>query len=138
MVTRPSIVARSGWIIPAPFAIPPTVKPDVVTAACFGCVSVVMIAAAAAPPPSSDSPATAGFSPGRSLSIGSWTPITPVDRTSTCSAGSPSNRPASAAVANAFSLPRSPVAEFATPELTMTACGSARATCSRFTWSGAA
>ena len=36
MVTTASIVARRGWIIPAPFAIPPTVKPPRETTASFG------------------------------------------------------------------------------------------------------
>ena len=46
-MTTASIVARSGWIIPEPFAIPPTVNPPRATTASFGRVSVVMIASAA-------------------------------------------------------------------------------------------
>ena len=49
-----------------------------------------------------------------------------------------SSRPASAAVAIASSTPRSPVAAFATPELTTIACGSAAARCSFVTITGAA
>ena len=92
-----------------------------------------MIASAASAPPSSESAATAGSSPGSSLCSGSRAPITPVERTSTSSASRSSSRAASAAVASASSLPRSPVAAFATPELITTACGSASARCSRLT-----
>ena len=49
MITT-SIVARRGWIIPAPLAIPPTVKPPARAAASFGPESVVRIAPAAASP----------------------------------------------------------------------------------------
>ena len=92
-----------------------------------------MIASAASAPLSSESAATAGSSPGSSLCSGSRAPITPVERTSTSSASRSSSRAASAVVASASSLPRSPVAAFATPELITTACGSASARCSRLT-----
>ena len=55
MVTTASIVARQGWIIPEPFAIPPTVKPAPWATDSFACVSVVRIASAASAPPSSAS-----------------------------------------------------------------------------------
>jgi hypothetical protein len=58
-VTTASIVASRGWIIPAPFAMPPTTKPSQWATACFGPRSVVRIAAAAASPPSGESDADA-------------------------------------------------------------------------------
>ena len=55
VVSTARSVAISGWIIPAPLAIPPTVTiPAGVsnwTAQCFGWVSVVMMARAASTPP---------------------------------------------------------------------------------------
>ncbi len=59
--------------------------------------------------------------------------MTPVESTRTSSVFRSSSRAASALVARASSLPRSPVAEFATPELMTTACGSACPMWSRFT-----
>ena len=59
VVNTASRVAMSGWIIPAPLAIPPTViGPCGVssrTAQCFTRVSVVMIARAASMPPVGES-----------------------------------------------------------------------------------
>jgi hypothetical protein len=72
------------------------------------------------------------------LSTGSCTPITPVERTSTCAGSSPSAAAASACVARAAASPCSPVAAFAIPELTTTACGSATASASCDTSTGAA
>ena len=72
------------------------------------------------------------------LSSGSSGPITPVERTRISSASRSSSRPASAAVASASSSPRSPVAAFATPELTTIACGSATSRCAFETTTGAA
>ena len=78
-----SIVARQGWIIPAPFAIPPTVNPPTLTSASFGPESVVRIAPAAWSPPPGESSATASVMPARMRSSGSLGPITPVDSTTT-------------------------------------------------------
>ena len=50
VVMTASIVARFGWIIPEPLAIPPTVKPPPWETAVFACVSVVRIASAASSP----------------------------------------------------------------------------------------
>ena len=83
---------------------PPTVKPPPDAADSFGFVSVVMIAVAASGPPSGSRAAAALRRPGRSLPIGNGTPITPVERTSTCSAWRSSSLPASAAVASASSF----------------------------------
>ena len=67
MVTTASIVASCGWIIPEPFAIPPTVKPSSETAASFVRVSVVRIASAASAPPSGDRAGTAVAQAGEHL-----------------------------------------------------------------------
>ena len=137
-MTTASIVARHGWIIPAPFAIPPTVKPSRSTTAVFGPASVVRIASAAVGPPPGESAAAAASTPASSFSMGSRGPMTPVESTTTCSGASPSAAAAWAAVASASSSPASPVAALATPALTTTACGSASDRCRRETTTGAA
>ena len=75
--------------MPAPFAIPPsrTSRPATVNArvASFGWESVVQIATAASCPPSADSAAAAARMPASTRSIGSGTPITPVEQTRTSS-----------------------------------------------------
>ena len=96
------------------------------------------MASAAAGPPSGERPSTAAPSPPSSSSTGSGTPITPVESTSTCSSASPSSRAVAAAVACASRSPCSPVAAFAFPELTTTACGCARSRCSFERTTGAA
>jgi hypothetical protein len=137
VVTIASIVT-SGWIIPAPFAIPPTVNPVPAASACFGPLSVVRMATAASSAPSAESAATPRGSPARTLFIGKGAPISPVERTRTSSVSNPSREAASSAVRSAFSIPGAPVAAFATPELTTTACGSAQPRCRRETMTGAA
>ena len=131
-------MASCGWIIPEPFAIPPTTKPSPCATASFAYVSVVMIAVAASAPPCWESPAAAERTPATTLLSGSGVPITPVDRTSTSSVARSSRRAASAAVAYASSRPRSPVAAFATPEFVSTACGCASSRCSLQSTTGAA
>ena len=132
------MVASCGWIIPDPFAIPPTVNPSSETAASFVRVSVVRIASAASAPPSDESVVAASPRPVVTLCSGSKVPMTPVERTSTCSASRSRSLPASAAVASASSSPRSPVAALATPELTTIACGSVVSRCALETTTGAA
>ena len=84
-MTTASIVASSGWIIPEPFAIPPTVNPSSETADSFVRVSVVRIAFAASAPPDAASSAAAVRRPASTFSSGSSVPMTPVERTSTSS-----------------------------------------------------
>ena len=111
-------------------------------AASFGNGSVVMIArAASAPwPASAPSAPNAAGSPRRIFSIGSATPMTPVDATSTCSAGQPTRRAVSSAMSRATCSPSSPVHALAQPLLTMIARAAPpeRARCSRDTTTGAA
>ena len=144
VVTKPSIVASMGSIIPDPFAMPPIVtsRPSMTTcaAASLGNGSVVMIARAAIAPWSAPRAPKATGNPPRILSIGSATPMTPVDATRTCSAGQWTSRAVSAAMSRAACMPSSPVHAFAQPLLTMTARAMPpeRARCSRDTTTGAA
>ena len=55
VVRTTSIVASAGASMPAPLAMPPTTNPSPCATACFGTVSVVMIASAATAPPSPES-----------------------------------------------------------------------------------
>ncbi|GBD28750.1 hypothetical protein HRbin31_00771 [bacterium HR31] len=86
VVRKHRVVASLGWIIPAPLAIPPTVTcapPTVVTAAeVLGKASVVRMASAAWSPDRDSDRAARGI-PRRNASMGSGTPMTPVDATST-------------------------------------------------------
>ena len=146
MVTNPSIVASIGSIIPEPFAIPPilTSRPPIAICAAdsFGNGSVVMMARAASAPWAASAPSApkAAGSPRRSFWIGSATPMTPVEATSTCSAGQSTRRAVSNAMSRATWSPSSPVHAFAQPLLTMTARAAPpeRARCSRDTTTGAA
>ncbi|KIX78260.1 hypothetical protein SF23_07620 [Streptomyces sp. MBRL 10] len=81
VVSTTSMVARPGASMPAPLAMPPTVQPSREAVAVLCTVSVVLMAMAAASPPSADSAAAAVSMPGRSLSIGSRTPMRPVEAT---------------------------------------------------------
>ena len=80
------MVASDGASIPAPLAIPPTVQlPGWCSATCLGTVSVVMMARAASSPPVRP-PAiscTSCTTPASTLSIGSRSPIKPVEHTAT-------------------------------------------------------
>jgi hypothetical protein len=138
VVTTASIVASAGWIIPAPLAIPPTTNPAPCAMDVFGPASVVRIASDAAGPPPGESVAAASSTPLTIFSIGSRGPMTPVERTTTSSVASPSSPAVCTAVATASSSPARPVAAFATPALTTTACGSAASRWRRETTTGAA
>ena len=107
--------------MPAPLAIPPTVQPSRVAAAVFGTVSVVRIAVAAASPPAPDSAAAALSTPGSSASIGSRSPIRPVEQTATSIAPMPSAAATASAVACVSAKPALPVHALAPPALSTTA-----------------
>ncbi len=109
-----------GWIIPAPFAMPPmrTAPPESVTSRCaiLGFVSVVMIARDASSQPASASlmrPIAGVIRP-----IGIETPMTPVLATATSSGSTPRSAPAAVAIASASRSPCGPVQAFALPEFT--------------------
>ncbi len=99
VVRTTSIVASPGASIPAPLAIPPTTQPPPSATAVLCTVSVVLIAIAAFSPPCADRPAAARPMPGRSLSIGSRTPISPVEATAISPAPQPRASAAFSAVA---------------------------------------
>ena len=124
-----------GAIIAAPLAIAPTTaRPDsnsTSTAQLFGTVSVVMIASAAVAPPSSDNAATICGMPASILSIGSGTPIKPVEQTSTSSVCKPNSLAVRAHIRRAWSKPTSPLQKLALPLLRMTARALPSARCSR-------
>ena len=117
---------------------PPTTKPSPYATAVFGPASVVRIASDAAGPPPVERAAAAASTPARIFSIGSRGPMTPVERTTTSSGASPSERATCSAVETASSSPGRPVAAFATPALITTAWGSARSRWRRETTTGAA
>src|SRR3954470_7404917 len=121
VVRTTSIVARLGASMPAPLAIPPTDQPSRCCTVVFGTVSVVMIARAASGPPSAERPLAAAVTPGSSLSIGSRTPISPVEATATSIAPRPSSAARCSAVAWLSWKPSGPVQALAPPELRTTA-----------------
>ena len=128
VVSTQSMVAMAGASMPAPLAMPPTVQPVPCATVVLGRVSVVMMASAAAGPPSRDRPRTASRTPGSSLSIGSRSPIRPVEHTATSPAPTMSRAFAAviaAAVCSAVAWvswkPAGPVQAFAPPELSTTA-----------------
>ncbi len=121
VVRTTSMVARPGASMPAPLAIPPTVKPFPVATACLETESVVMMAVAAAVPPSAASDACASSTPGSSRSIGSRTPMSPVEQTATSPAPQPSRSATCSAVAWVSWKPSGPVHALAPPELRTTA-----------------
>ena len=102
--------------MPAPFAIPPTTNPPASATAIFGPESVVRIALAAAAPPVGGEPAAAARTPASILSSGRWTPITPVERTTTSSGCKPELGGHGCRCLGSAS-PARPVAAFATPAL---------------------
>jgi hypothetical protein len=83
VVRTTSIVARPGASMPAPLAMPPTVKPLPSASAVFGTESVVMMAFAALAPPLAERPAVATSIPASNSDIGSRSPIRPVEHTAT-------------------------------------------------------
>ena len=76
-----SMVAMSGWIMPAPLATPAILAPPTSAVAIFGTVSVVMIPRASSSMFVGRSAETSAGSAPRSLSSGKGRPITPVDET---------------------------------------------------------
>ena len=121
---KPSIVAMSGAIIPEPLMIPTSVtgRPSTtaVVTAPLAKVSVVMIVAAASSHPHG-SAAKAASSPASALSMGSGTPITPVDATNTSDGTHPIADAARAAIASTAARPRCPVNALEFPAFTTSA-----------------
>ena len=109
VVRTTSIVASAGASMPAPLAMPPTTNPSPCATACFGTVSVVMIASAATAPPSPESAACAARTPSSSCSAGSGRPISPVEQTTTSEAPVPTRSATSSAVRWVVAKPSGPV-----------------------------
>ena len=112
--------------MPAPFAIPPMMKPVVSITDSLATVSVVMIACAASTPPSPEREAKAASTPAASLSIGSRSPMSPVEHTPISAA--PVSVPSAVRSAATISAvrwvswnPAEPVHAFAPPEFRTTA-----------------
>ena len=140
LVTKQSMVAILGWIIPLPLAIPPTVQTlpsrSKLTATSLRRVSVVIIASAASVPPSARSAET---SEGIALVIGSsgsGRPITPVDAIMKSSSESFRALAALSHIACAINSP-SALQVFALPELQRTAWAVPFSRCSCVTRIGA-
>src|SRR6185437_8179875 len=121
VVSTQSMVARPGASIAAPLAIPPMEYPSGRRKAIFTTVSVVLIASAAARPPAREASATAALTPGSSLSIGSRSPIRPVEQTAISPAESSIAAARCSAVACVSWKPSGPVQALAPPELSTTA-----------------
>src|SRR5438034_2247725 len=125
VVITESIVAICGWIIPAPFTMPPirTVRPPILpsTAQIFSRVSVVIMARAAVSHPSGLKAATAAGIPFSSFWRGSATPMTPVLATTTWDGSISRWEARQRALLKASAMPRLAVHALAHPELRSTA-----------------
>ena len=143
VATKPSIVAMSGRIIPAPLAMPVTVtsRPPICSLreTALGTVSVVMMACAASAQLSGRRSATAAGNPASMRSTGSVSMITPVENGSTCDGAIDSCAASAAQQRRARSRPSAPVPALALPVLTSSArVPVPEARCSRQSCTGAA
>ena len=126
MVSTHSMVASAGASMPAPLAMPPMVyRRSAFVPPCrkaiLTTVSVVRIASAANRPPARDTAATAASTPGSSLSMGSRSPISPVEQTAISPGESSMAWARCSAVACVSWKPGAPVQALAPPELSTTA-----------------
>src|SRR5688572_10972849 len=123
VATKPSMVAMSGRIMPAPLAIPETVASPLLNLtlrdAALGTVSVVMMASAA--DSQSALPLNACGSPAMIRSAGSGSMITPVENGSTCVGLQPSRAASARQTCMARFTPSAPVPAFALPVFTTSA-----------------
>ncbi len=101
--TKQSIVAKPGWIIPAPFACAETVTPSSRSVQLLRQRSVVQIASAKESPPSAATAPAAACTPESTDSRSRGTPITPVSATATRAGGMPSAAAAPSRIASAAS-----------------------------------
>src|ERR1039458_5758527 len=124
VMTKPSVVAIMGWIMPLPFVMPATRtaprRRRASAKAVLGTRSVVIMARATASKPSARSPLTRRGRASMILRGSSSTPITPVEEGTTWVTGRRSNLPAALQVANATASPVW-VAQLALPALITTA-----------------
>src|SRR5918992_1194491 len=130
--TKQNIVAKRGWIIPAPFAWAASrTLPDCSSTsrqARLGPLSLVRIDSEKAPA-SPSSAAKAWWMPASTLSRGSSCPITPVEATPTWAGSTPSCSAAVDCIAAAVARPRPPSPTFEQPELAATARRRPRSAC---------
>src|ERR687891_2219562 len=130
--TKQNIVAKRGWIIPAPFACAARrTRPPVSSTsrqARLGPLSLVRIDSEKAPA-SPSSAAQAWWMPASTLSRGSSCPITPVEATPTWAGATPRCSAALDCIAAAVSRPRRPSPTFEQPELAATARRPPRSAC---------
>ena len=124
--------------MPAPLAMPLTDQPSPTKVACLETVSVVMIAVAAASCPSTLRAVATASTPGRSRSIGSRSPMRPVEQTTTSPAETPRTSPTFSAVRWVSRKPGEPVQALAPPELRITASTRPSLTTCRLQVTGAA
>src|SRR5262245_12020692 len=123
VATKPSIVAMSGRIMPAPFAMPVTTASPVdsrtLREKALGTVSVVMIASAAA---SQSLESSSAFgSAATILSAGSGSMITPVEKGRICFGSQPRWLASASQTSRARLSPSAPVPALALPVLTTSA-----------------
>ena len=139
VVRKTSMVARFGWIMPEPLAMPPMVQvlPPAVncTAISLRCVSVVMMPSAAWSEWSPSAAASCGR-PARMGARSSGWPITPVDATMTSCGAMCSADAVSALISSATAAP-SALQVLALPLLQITACALPSARCAFVTVRGA-
>ena len=142
VVMKQSIVAMFGSIIPAPLAMPPrrTVFPSISnsTATSLGKVSLVMIASAACRLPWLFAAAGNSAMEVSIFSIGSGTPMRPVEQTMTWRDRNPRALAVASAMRLAFSMPATPVQALAFPAFAMMARASPDRRCIIDTRTGAA
>ena len=123
--TKHSIVAMSGWIMPAPLQNPATVTStppiEARRVTSLGNVSVVRIARAAACQPSGAASRARPTNRCANLSACIGSPMTPVEAMKTSSGVHPTALPAASAVISTASRPFLPVNALALPELTTSA-----------------
>src|SRR5882672_10603443 len=139
VATKPSMVAMSGRIMPAPLAMPVTVAPPARRDLALGTVSVVMIPSAARAQLSSRRSAMQAGRPATMRATGRGSMITPVENGSTSRGSQPSRRATASQLSLASARPARPVPALALPVLTTSArVGRPEARCSLATCTGAA
>ena len=124
VITKPSVVAIMGWIMPLPLVMPATRtaprRRRASAKAVLGTRSVVMMARETASKPSAVRPLTRRGRASMILRGSSSTPITPVEEGTTCVTGRRSNLAVALHVASATASPVR-VAQLALPALITTA-----------------
>ena len=124
VVTKASMVAMFGAIMPDPFAMPPSVTVTPSMLELHGGFFGERVGGAdrfAAGVPSAPSASAESLMPAATLSMGRYWPITPVEETRTSSSSDAERRGVSRTISQASSIPRSPVQALALPLFTASA-----------------